>query len=77
MMLGNALRMAAGGIAIGVAAALALTRILASLLYEVRPTEPAVFAAVSLLLLAIAAASAVIPARRAAHIDPIAALRHD
>jgi predicted permease len=67
----------AAGLATGVAAALALTRLLKSLLYEVTPTDPAVFAAVSLFLILIAVLAILIPARRATHADPLEALRHE
>ena len=77
MVLRQALRMTATGVLAGVIGSFALTRLLAGLLYGVRPTDPLIFAAVSLLLLAVAAAAGYLPARRAARIDPMITLRHD
>jgi putative ABC transport system permease protein len=72
-----AARLAGAGIAVGVAAALALTRLMASLLYTVTPTDPATFAAIVLMLGAIALLAAYVPSRRAAALDPAGALRHE
>lgn len=66
---------AAIGLAIGLAGAFALTRVLASLLYAVKPSDPLTYVTVSVLLLAVAALATYIPARRAARVDPIIALR--
>ncbi|MEN6578138.1 MAG: ABC transporter permease [Phycisphaerales bacterium] len=63
------------GVAAGLAGALALTRILSTLLYEVTPTDPLTLAGVSLLLGIIALSASYIPARRAARTDPMVALR--
>jgi putative ABC transport system permease protein len=65
------------GVVAGVLASLALTRLLASLLFDVRPTDPVTFASVVLLLVAVAAAACWIPAARAIRVDPIVALRHE
>jgi putative ABC transport system permease protein len=65
------------GLAVGVAAALALGRLLGSLLYGVGPTDPLTIAVVALLLLAVATAANYLPARRATRIDPLVALRAD
>jgi putative ABC transport system permease protein len=68
------LRMAAAGIVIGLAAAVAVTRVLATLLYEVSPTDPVVLAAASGVLLLVAAAASWLPTRRTTTIDPASAL---
>jgi len=65
------------GIFVGAAGALALTRFLAAMLYRVRPTDPATFAAASLGLAGIALLAAYLPARRASRGDALAALRHE
>jgi len=63
------------GTVLGVVASLALTRFLASILFEVKPTDPMTFALVAALLLGVAILSCLIPARRAMRIDPMVALR--
>ncbi len=63
------------GVVLGLAAAFALTRTIASFLYGVSPTDPATAAAVAGVLLAVACLAAFVPARRAANIDPVTALR--
>jgi putative ABC transport system permease protein len=77
MIVGRGVGLAALGAAFGLAASLALTRLLTSLLYGVSPTDPASFAAVAVLLLAVAALASYIPARRAARVDPAEALRYE
>jgi putative ABC transport system permease protein len=63
------------GLAIGIGAALALTRVLRALLFEVSPTDPVVFIGVAALLTAVAVAASLIPARQASRIDPNEAIR--
>ncbi len=68
---------AAVGTVVGLAGAFVLSRWMTALLFEITPTDPVTFATVALVLLAVAAAACYIPARRAAHMDPLAALRGD
>jgi len=76
-VVGQGLRLTLIGIALGVAGAVALTRVLASLLYGVTPTDPLTLAGVSLVLIGIALLASYLPARRAARIDPMVALRYE
>jgi ABC-type antimicrobial peptide transport system permease subunit len=75
LVLRQGMKLAAIGMAGGLVAALALTRLMADLLYGVRPADPATLVAVTLLLGAIALLACYIPARRATAIDPVVALR--
>ena len=74
-MIRTALTWALAGTAIGAAAALAVTRFLQTLLFDVEPTDPLTFATMTVLLLAVAALAAWLPARRAVRLSPINALR--
>ena len=65
------------GLALGVAGSLALRRVIESQLYRVSPTDPAVIVAVSALMVAVAFGAALLPALRAARVDPLVALRHE
>ncbi|HUO33206.1 MAG TPA: ABC transporter permease [Bryobacteraceae bacterium] len=65
------------GAIIGVGASLAVTRFLGSLLYDVKPGDPLTLVAVSVLLIAVSLAACYIPGRRATHVDPLVALRHE
>ena len=75
LMLSQSLTAALAGIGVGIAGAYSLTRLLAGFLYNVSPTDPAAFAAVALSFLAATSAAGVIPAWRAANVDPMTALR--
>jgi predicted permease len=77
MVLRQGLGLAAAGLVLGLALALALRRVLASLLFGVSPTDPATFTGVAALLALVAAAACYLPARRASAIAPAVALRHE
>ncbi|HEU5179459.1 MAG TPA: ABC transporter permease [Candidatus Polarisedimenticolia bacterium] len=77
LTLGEGMALLLSGVFIGIAGALALTRFLRSLLFEISPTEPSVFLAVALLLCMVGAAACYLPARRATRIDPVTALRYE
>jgi len=76
MIVGNALRLAGLGLAIGVVLALVLSRTLTSLLYETAGTDPSTFAVVVGVLAAVALLASYVPARRASRIPPVEALRY-
>lgn len=77
MMLNQGMKLAAIGMAVGLAAAYALTRLLANLLYGVSSTDAVAFVGVSLLLGLVVMIACLIPASRAAKVDPMVALRHE
>ena len=77
VVLRHGLKLAGLGIAIGVPAALGLTRVLMTLLFEVKPTDPLTFIGVSFLLLLVALFASWLPARRASKVDPMEALRYE
>ncbi len=76
LVVGQALGLVLAGIAAGIAGAYGLTRLMKSLLFGVSPADPATFAGIALLFLLIALMASYLPARRAARIDPMAALRN-
>ena len=77
LVLGEGLRLVMTGVAIGVPAALGLTRLMSSLLYGVSPSDPATFVAIAFGLATVAAVACFVPARRATRVDPMIALRCD
>jgi putative ABC transport system permease protein len=77
LVMGQGVGAVLAGVGIGVVAALALTRLMASLLFGVRPTDAVTFASVAVLLTCVALAAGYIPARRAMRTDPLNALRHE
>ncbi|HTQ60272.1 MAG TPA: ABC transporter permease [Candidatus Solibacter sp.] len=77
LIVGEAMRPALLGALLGLFAAFGLSRLLTNLLFNVKPTDPPVFAAVLLLLVGVALLASYIPARRATRVDPMVALRHE
>jgi len=77
LVIGHGARMALIGVAIGIAAALGLTRLMANQLFGVSAHDPLTFAGVAMLLVIVAVAACYIPARRAMRVDPMIALRHE
>jgi len=77
VVVGQSMLPVLAGVAIGLALALALTRLMAHMLYGVEASDPMTFAGVALVLCAVALGAGVVPARRATRIDPVSALRHE
>ncbi len=77
MVIWRGMSLALIGVALGLAAAFALTRVMKNLLFEVSPTDPMTFMLIALLLIVVALIASYIPARRATKVDPLQALRHE
>ena len=74
-VVGQGMSLAASGLAVGLAGAFLVTRLLERLLFGVKPTDLAIFGGIALLLLGVAFCACLIPARRATKVDPVVALR--
>jgi putative ABC transport system permease protein len=77
LVIGQGLRLTIAGVVLGLIGAFAVTRVMTSMLVEIRPTDPATFASIAVLFIVIAAIACWLPARRAAGLDPAAALREE
>jgi ABC-type antimicrobial peptide transport system permease subunit len=77
MVLKQASLLAGGGVVIGLAGAMGLTRLMSSLLFGVSPMDPVTFGSVAVGLAAVALVASYVPARRAAKVDPVVALRFE
>jgi putative ABC transport system permease protein len=77
LVVGRGMVLAGVGVAIGLAAAFAMTRVMASLLFGVSATDPVTFVVIAIVLIVVALIASVIPARRAVRVDPIVALRYE
>jgi putative ABC transport system permease protein len=75
MFLLNGLRTAVAGTVLGLVGSLALTRVLGSLLFQVQPFDPVTYVVAAIVILGVALLASALPARRAARVDPVIALR--
>jgi putative ABC transport system permease protein len=76
-MAGEVVRLTLTGVVFGIAGAFAMTRLLKDLLFQVRATDPATFVGISILFVLVGVSASYIPARRAAKVDPMVALRYE
>ena len=77
LLLGQGARLTLAGVVVGIVGAVALTHVLTGMLYQVSPTDPITFAAIAVMLSAVAMAACVVPAKKVLSIDPMAVLRHE
>jgi putative ABC transport system permease protein len=77
LVVGQGMKLAVIGLGIGLAASFGLTRLMSKLLFGISPTDPFTFAAIALLLAAVAFVACWLPARRATRVDPMIALRYE
>jgi ABC-type antimicrobial peptide transport system permease subunit len=77
LMAGQVVRLTLTGVLLGVGGAFALTRVLKDMLFQVRATDPATFVGISILFVLVGVAASYVPARRAARVDPMVALRYE
>jgi putative ABC transport system permease protein len=77
LVVGHGMLLAGAGVALGLAGAAAVTRVIKNLLFGVNAIDPLTFGAVSLLLVGVAFVACLIPARHATKVDPMIALRHE